>query len=148
MIITCALKIKKLLWAIFFVLLITSVTTTAGVYARYASDAKGSDSAVVASFDVTETLPATIELSMRPGDTKTVPIEVKNSGDVTVSYRVVATNRTGNLPLAFNTPTETIASGGTQTVTLTVSWDGANNSADRMGKVDVIELSLIAEQVD
>lgn len=148
MIVICALKLKKLLWAVFFVLLVASVTTTAGVYARYASDAKGSDSATVASFDVTETLPATIELSMRPGDTKTVSIEVKNSGDVTVSYRVVATNRTGNLPLAFDTPTETIAAGCTQTVTLTVSWDGTNNSADKMGKVDVIELSLIAEQVD
>lgn len=139
-----------------------------GLYARYTTAATGTDSARVAVFDITQT-PASDSQefavdAMAPGLSRTYTVSVTNKSEVAVECRMDVRNVTENLPLTWSmTENGTAVEAGqipagdstARTYTLTVTWpkgaSGAttnNQSADYMGKVDLLRLSLSASQID
>ena len=144
----------KIGMALLFVL-IFSFTMTGGLYARYSTSAYSNDSARVATFAFsddfdsvnTEFLPIT---SMKPGDRETFSIEVTNTGETALRYYVKIENLTKNLPVCKDEILyeELILPPGDQTDTLrfTVEWDNTKTSVDFAGKMDLLKITIVAEQ--
>lgn len=139
--------------------LITTYMMT-GLYARYTYSESMEDSARVARFDISEDgayFSETLLLETVPGVVER-DIEVINKSEVAVSYKVKVENTTQNIPYTFS------VNGGTQSldiceetcylqpnstakVTITATWDEAE-ALKYMGMVDLIKLTIHAEQVD
>ncbi len=131
-----------------------------GLYARYTSTDFGSDTARVAQFDVSEESACFTKdflVETVPGIT-TQTITVVNNSEVTVAYKVTVENTTKNIPFAFSVnesePVEDLCSvvcylepKSTSNITVSAIWseDGA---LQYMGMVDLVKLSIRAEQVD
>ena len=133
---------------------------TGGLYAKYTVSAEADDSARVAKFSVTEdctSFSTTLEMPLEPGIyTKT--IQVKNDSEVAVEYTITLENDTDNIPLLLavddQTPTadycslaHNMAPGTTDTRTITVKWPG-EGAEEYIGKVDLIKVTIIANQID
>lgn len=74
------------------------------IYARYSTQASGSDSARVAKFDVQETgtlREEIINASVYPGFSETYTVGVTNNSEVTIEYVMNVKNKYNNLPLQF-----------------------------------------------
>ncbi|MBQ9784656.1 MAG: hypothetical protein IJW29_04060 [Clostridia bacterium] len=150
-------KVNKRTPLVFYlgvVLLLATVLTTyfsSGLYARYRTAGSDTDGGRVAAFDVAVTKNYTEELtlSIRPGQSRTYSFTLLNSGETAVHYEIKAENLTKNLPLTF-TPVEGNLPAGSapKTCTFTVSWDANDASADNMGKIDVIRLTVRATQIN
>lgn len=135
---------------ILLMLVILSVNSMSNLYARYITGDSSTDSARVAKFDVSDSFFAEqdLPLSIKPGETKELIIEVNNNSEVAVLVTVDIINVTGNLPLIFSSTTKEIAPKTTDTVTFTVSWNSGESSPEFAEMVDVIKLSLTAKQID
>ena len=140
---------------ILFCLTLFSVHLTSGLYARYTTSASGSDSARVARFDVQAEgeLITFISADIRPGETVEKTVEVTNNSEVAITYTVTAVNKFRNLPLAFTFQKEgkqdlLLEPGKNATFTLSIQWPGEQNQVSYSGKVDLIQLTLKAEQAD
>lgn len=142
---------------ILFCLTLFSMHLTSGLYARYTSSASGSDSARVARFDVTadelsfsETIPAEIA----PGESNKQTINVKNNSETAIRYTISVENITDNLPLTFsvggdaNSQTLELDAGKTADCAVTVSWPDTSDALKYMGMVDLITVTMTAEQID
>lgn len=142
-------------------LTLISTHMTAGLYARYTSTGSGEDSARVAKFDVTEsgTLTETMVLSVIPGEKYHVgEVVVANNSEVAVAYTITVKKATDNLPIKLffeegnkgekitHTGTITPGNPGT-TFTLFSDWT-ENKGTEYMGRVDKLEITLKAEQID
>jgi len=143
------------------ILCLTLITThfTSDLYAKYVSTVTGDDAARVAKFSITEnctSFSTELEIPIEPGEI-TKLIEVKNDSEVAVTYELKITNVTDNIPLQFVFDNETVtgditasgnvAAGGTGTHTIKIIWpfEGAENY---IGKVDLVTMTLTAEQID
>ena len=74
------------------------------IYARYSTQASGSDSARVARFDVQETGTLSsqiINAEVYPGFKETYTVGVKNNSEVAIEYVMNIKNKYNNLPLQF-----------------------------------------------
>ena len=141
--------------AVLLILVMLSTSMVAGRYARYVSTASGSDSARVAKFLVTSTgeLKTFTNITIVPGATVTKTLEVVNDSEVTVECDFAVKNYYNNLPLTFTCQGtdgagKVIAPGGTGKIDLLISWPASANSDSNIGKVDLIEITLSAVQVD
>lgn len=157
-------KTNPILLLAMVLLCLVMITThmTAGLYARYTASGSGEDSARVAKFDVTEsgTLIETMVLSVIPGKEYLVgSIEVVNSSEVSVAYTITVEKATDNLPIKLYfegvtpateiTYTGTLAPNNSESTTYNLysSWT-ENKSTEYMGRVDKLEITLKAEQID
>ena len=133
-----------------------SIHMSSGLYARYVTQASGSDSARVATFDLAMTgdLEQNLSLTLDPGETQTYTFTFTNSGETTLAYRFELINTTGNLPLTFSSDQGTLGMGQTvQGVTCKITWPketetGNPTDPEYAGMVDVVTVRVIVEQVD
>ena len=121
-------------------------------YARFVSTASGSDSASIAKFSFDDDLSeqfTDISISLAPGERQTYRFTIKNTGEVTIRYVVKIDNMTENLPIYDKIiSSDNIAIGGELTFDWDIEWDKNHNSIDYMGKMDVLRVTVTAEQVD
>ena len=150
--------------AVLLCLTVMSVWGTSRLYARYSTSASGSDSARVAKFQITQngdaltqTQTITVE-GMKPGDTNKYTVTVQSDSEVTVDYSISVKNVYENLPLEFKMqdasgktitkdtiqPNDT----ATKTYTLQVTWPTSQTDQSYAGKVDLLNITLTAAQVD
>lgn len=153
-----------LICLVYLLLVIFAVAPTA--YSKYSSSSSDNDSAIVAKFDVDigaydgETPIAGFALSdIAPGYEKQYKFVINNKSDVTVKT-TFNVSTLGELPIEFtakhgtapegaaNGYNVTIAGGADITVIMTVSWPEAINDPIYAGLIDLVELSLVTEQVD
>lgn len=133
-----------------------SVHMSSGLYARYVTQASGSDGARVASFDLAMTgdFEETLTLTLDPGETRNYAFTFTNSGETTLAYRFEFENTTGNLPLVFTSDQGTLQMGQEATAaTCSITWPtetetGNPTDPDYAGMVDVVKVRVIVEQVD
>ena len=150
---TVKMNIPMCLACILLCLTMFSAAMVSGLYARYTAGNTAEDAARVAAFSVTETgdvLTQELRLHIDPDTPAEVIVTVKNDSETAVRYRMEANNPFENLPLQFDLDEPTayeIAPGKTAECTLTVSWSGAAD-VRYAGRVDLIELTLTAEQID
>lgn len=143
-------------------LVLVSFWLMCNMYAKYTSQASGSDSARVAKFNVTEAGEATqqIQVEAWPGFKQEYKVSVTNNSEVAIDYTMDIKNKYENLPLKFQmldeNGTEIIpkkaeisAQDQTQHIyTLRISWPESEQDPDYAGKADVIEITLNAVQKD
>lgn len=153
--------------SILLCLVMASFWLMCNIYARYTTEASGSDAARVAKFSVTESGTATqqIKVNVYPGFSQDYQVGVINNSEVAVEYVMDVKNVYKNLPLQFkmldvqeNEISEKSAEISAQDHTehiykLNISWpagaDGTSaQSPDYAGKTDVIEITLKAVQKD
>ncbi|MBE6642446.1 MAG: hypothetical protein E7615_02190 [Ruminococcaceae bacterium] len=157
---TAKLNIPMCIAAILFCLTLFSFHLCGGLYARYTVSGSGYDDARVARFDVSdegaffsenlliETVPGTFKRS----------IHVTNNSEVTVAYTVTIKNTTQNIPYTFSINNSTpikdectvicyLPPNSHRTVNLLANWD-AEGALEYMGMVDLIKLTVHAQQVD
>ncbi len=136
-------------------LLLVTVYMMSGIYARYSSTATASSRAKVAKFEFSDNLNTQVEplstnaTELYPGWNKRINIEIQNKGEVTLTCKVTIENLTNNLPIE-NTSSQsvTVASGKTETVSVTLQWPEDKNSVEYEGKTDVLRISVSVEQAD
>lgn len=125
---------------------------TSGLYARYTATGAGSDSARVAKFEIGETFTEQSEVievgALKPNGRFERSIEITNSSEVLVSCVVTAENITGNLPLVHEPVTVDLAPGQTEHIPLEIEWETDNFSSKHAGMVDLVRVTLLAEQAD
>lgn len=150
-------------------LVLTSFWLMCNIYARYTSEASGSDGARVARFDITQSGEATsrIKVNVYPGYSQSYKVSVTNRSEVAVEYAMEIKNTYGNLPLEFKMLDDQGNEISTKSIDvsaqdrtehsyqLNISWpdgvDAAYSSAkspDYAGKTDVVEIILKAVQID
>ena len=163
--------------AILLCLVMASFWLMCNIYARYSSEASGSDAARVAKFDVTESGTATqqIQAEVYPGFSQTYRVDVTNNSEVAIVYVMNVENPYKNLPLQFrmldengavitaesvetsqayalSESAEIAANDHTEhTYRLEISWpvtETDKKNPDYAGKVDIIEITLKAVQKD
>lgn len=157
-------KLNNRIWyaaALLLCLTAVSVCAMGRLYARYTAGVSASDQARVARFAITEAgeLTQQIEISgMQPGDQRFFSVTVTSNSEVTVAFRLAVVNEYQNLPLTFallNSAGEAIDAGtiaandnAEKTYTLRVTWGAEEKNPDYAGRVDVLRITLTAEQVD
>lgn len=153
-----------LICLVYLLLVIFAVAPTA--YSKFTSSSSGNDSAIVAKFDVDigvydgDTPVFSFALSdIAPGYEKQYKFVINNQSDVTVKT-TFNVSTLGELPLDFtakqgtspaaaaNGYNVTLAGGANTTITMTVSWPEDKNDPIYSGLIDLVELSLVTEQVD
>lgn len=170
---TGKLDIHVVLMRLVCVLLMLVLVTTgmvSGQLARYVTRATGTDTARVAKFSITQegTLTESFTLPIAPGGSIQRTVTVTNDSEVAVNYRIAVSNPEDNLPLEFsavdseNNPLPITGSGNaveltgflepgsavSETYTLTIRWKAGQTDDFYAGKVDLIRVTLIAEQAD
>lgn len=132
-----------------------------GLYARYTAGGAGEDTARVAKFDISDSgayFSQNLLIQSAPDKPIEKQIEVKNNSEVTVAYIVTIRNSTGNIPYTFSVddcaPLEDecvatcyLAPGTQKTVKIMVGWS-AESALEYVGMVDLIKISICAQQVD
>ncbi len=151
-----------------------SMHLVGGLYAKYATGTRDSDSARVAAFSIEQegTIFDTIEADVAPGTTQSAELTITNKSEVAMEYTLTVTNTTGNItPLKFKlradgaTPsvaTESYENGisinsacqipgdHTDKYFLDIVWEPGDNEEDLefIGMVDYITVSVTAAQID
>lgn len=146
--------------AVLLMLVLISTGIVTGRYARYTTTVSGSDSARVARFSVTaksRLLQTTLPLEMIPGTTTEQTILVDNDSEVAIRYTITADNPYRNFPVVFqirdgetthDVPfSADMAPDTWAEYTLVVTWNGSKDIS-YSGRVDLIELTLNATQID
>jgi len=155
--------------ALLLMLVMLSSSVVSGRYARYITTASYEDSARVAKFNiVVPETSATAELQAKliPGES-VEGLEIHNYSEVAVEFTLTVENVTDNLPLSFSvtsgespvTPvgdsTDPATFVGTvppsssiTDYTLKILWPKSENNIDYCGRVDLIRITLDAQQVD
>ena len=154
-------------------ILAATVVFVGVTFSSYIATSSGGDETRVAKFEITENITTIdtyyISENLYPGSYEDTKIVVENESEVAVDYIISITNDTGNLPLAFSVYedldkdgvqdpgedvvsvpfTKTMAIGADAVnYMLRVSWPAGNNSAAYAGMIDMISISLTAEQHD
>lgn len=148
-------------------LLIITLVVTGVTFSGYVTRTTGEDSARVAKFVVTANSVETQEIvfsDLIPGDTQTWEFTVDFDCEVAAQCKMLLTS-TDNLPLKYTLTHDgetedvtlsvlldiyQVAAGynGTQTFTLTATWDKDDNDIKYMGMADAVKLSITTEQID
>lgn len=148
--------------AVLLLLVLVSTSMVTGRYARYTTTVTASDSARVARFSVKENVTffsetETVCAEFAPGEMKEITISVENDSEVTIAYTIQAANPYENFPLDFYMKdnsalpfTASMQPGEKADFVLVAHWDAGNggNDISYSGKVDLIEITLNATQVD
>jgi len=152
-------------------LTLVSIHMTSGLYARYTTSASGQDSARVARFEVTETLEVkkadgTTEDTfvvgdvLRPGVSTTYTFTVQNNSEVAVSLTVqntkytignegkVSDTRYDELPILVSGEAVVLQPGEEREVEFKLTWDPAKTDPSYGYMIDMVELTVIVQQVD
>ena len=128
--------------------------------AKYESSASGSDTAVIARYDVSmaygsdaENLTNTLTLDKikKPGDTQTFYVKVTNASDVSVSYKVdyvTADNLPLNITINSKVGTLDYDVNNTKVVTVTVEWPAGENNPKYADMVDSLRIVVDFAQID
>lgn len=128
---------------------------TGGLYARYLTTSSGGDAAVVAKFEVGETLsslPKTFDVAFDAAGDEKQSIQITNTGEVAVSYQIAIEKLTDNLPIAIvgadgQEIAGTLSQNGSETVSFLIQWEGEKDPA-YAGMVDLVRITVTIEQVD
>ena len=142
-----------------FCAVLLSISLMGGLYARYVTTASGSNSARVAKFNVSEDLTVTrsdgttvsdfvVDDVLKPGKSVSYRFTVQNDSEVAVKFIVSGERLFNELPLTLETAETELAPGASGTVTFTVLWNSNENSLSYSGKIDMIRLRAVAEQID
>ncbi len=152
--------------AVLCCLTLLSTCFVSGLLARYSTSGQSGGYARAARFSIEGscTLSQGIETDCAPGSAKKVDLIIENNSEVTVEYTVEVANETRNLPLSFRMeaggPAVTENANGfsftnqeipgshTDTYTLYIDWESADNDPAYMGKVDYITVTVTATQID
>ena len=137
--------------AVLLILVMLSTSLVVGRYARYTSMATGSDSARVAKFEVVVSDSQTqfVSVLIQPGETAEKVFTVENKSEVAMLLKFQVDNKYSNLPLHFQNPVSgVVAPGETKMVPLEITWLADDNDDVYMGKVDLLEITVQAVQVD
>lgn len=150
--------------AVLLCLTLFSTYLVAGLFARYTTSGESSDDARVAKFSITGEgeLAKGITAEVAPGETKEVPLKIKNDSEVAVEYTVTVTSVTKNLPLSFRigkTGTEPVngtsftdqllPGSDADNFSLYIDWNRNDDNPDQyMGMVDYITVTVTATQID
>ena len=165
-------KVNSILMRVLAVLLMLVLVTSSmvsGRYARYVTTATYEDSARVAKFNIVETKGTAftqIPAKITPGEV-TEYISVQNYSEVAVEFTIKVESPYKNIPLMFRimdgeeilaetenvndmlTFTGTIGPGQQdKQYRLVIVWPLASDNIDYIGRVDLIQVSLNAVQVD
>ena len=146
--------------AVLLCLTLLSIHMTSGLYARYSSSDAGEDASRVAKFEITknkEHISEQLVLSLAPG-TMVSEIEVYNKSEVSVAYTLNVENVSKNLPLQFQIDEEPPSANSIlkekemppdtmYQYKFSVIWPKENALQD-MGKVDLIQITIDAVQID
>lgn len=139
---------------ILFYFTLVSVWMTSGLYAKYVSADSAEDSARVAKFEVTEDVTQfskDLLIEISPG-VLSQDIQIVNNSEVAIDYTITLKNTTNNVPLTFtvdnkNEMTFSMAAGATETHSMEVVF-AQENAQEYAGMVDMITISIVAEQLD
>ncbi|MBR5520076.1 MAG: hypothetical protein IKU55_05105 [Clostridia bacterium] len=136
-------------------LLISSYMLGGRLYARYITTDYSSDSARVASFAFSDDLNTKVQTlvldasMMYPGKTLNTTAAISNNGEVALRYIVTVENLTGNLPIEYGElGAKTLYPGESSNVTIALEWPAEKSSVEYVGKMDVLRISVLVEQVD
>ena len=91
-----------------------------------------------------------INIAIKPGETFG-EFTVTNSSEVAVQYFAAVNNLTQNLPIKTNVEkpqAKVLQPNETATDIVKFYWDVDETNAEYMGKVDSIQIVIIAEQID
>lgn len=156
--------------AILLCLTLISTYLTAEMFARYSVKDTASDSARVATFNVTENgeLTTSFATELVPGVPCKKEVVVDNKSEVAIAYAITIVNQSKNMDLSFRFGTEgdmddmtpsgdgfvytanLEASSGAQNYILEVLWNskGAEIDLEYMGCVDLVTVTLTSTQID
>lgn len=139
-----------------YMIVVTLVTTGVSLSA-YVTTADGLDAARVAKFEINITEKADKEIlkqnftaQIKPGET-VGKFEIVNNSEVTVAYEVAVNSITDNLPIMAvldAAADNTLAIGESTDGDLIIHWPERQNSIEHAGKVDLIEITVTATQID
>ena len=148
---------------VLFCLTLISIAMMSGFYAKYLTTGGNEDEARVAKFEVTSSATRfsdELYIGSLPGDVAKREIEVENNSEVAVNYIIRIENVTDNIPLKFvvvgedETPTAevytftgAIAPNQNAEYTMKITWDN-ENAHHYIGMVDLVKVTLTAEQID
>ena len=166
------------MYAACILLCLVLITTymTSGLYARYTAEGLGSDSARVATFDITNSdlrFSEKMRIDIAPAEDEVKEIAINNKSEVVVKYTLKVVNQTNNIPLQFkispdggSTFTDMIAlkdqegkptgevisegnlvPGASAVLKIKIVWD-KQGAEQYMGMVDLVKIELKAEQID
>lgn len=149
-------------------LVIISIFLMRGLYARYTSQARGSDQARVAKFEITsEQMEFTdhITAQLAPGESQEYKIKIKNNSEVSVNCKISLENKTLNLHdgskelLGYQMTgaeqggdnnswyIELSPGASTDELKLNISLEDKIDPVF-MGQIDAIDLKVYCEQID
>ena len=164
-------KINSILMRTAAVLLMLVLVTSgmvSGRFARYVTTATYEDGARVARFSIVETgaLSTMLQADIIPGARMEL-INVKNYSEVAVEFTITVDNVYRNIPLTFELKNGEQALAGTENIDGSVSftgsigpgqqeqqlqlyliWTPGADSIDYIGRVDLVEITLDAVQID
>ncbi len=151
-------KHKLPLTAVLSYLIVVTLVATGVSLSAYVSTASGGDEARVAKFEIVVTagsnnkvvLTESIDIAIKPGETFG-EFTVTNSSEVAVQYFAAVNNLTQNLPIKTNVEkpqAKVLQPNETATDIVKFYWDVDETNAEYMGKVDSIQIVIIAEQID
>ena len=151
-------------------LVLVSTALVSGMLARFASGDGASDSARVASFNVTGdgfTKTVNFDVTMGPGSVLgegAKEFSVKNQSEVAVSYTVTIRNKTNNLPLTltvggaeqaaftsdegYTYTAELAPNGATANHIFQIAWPAEQSDPVFSGMLDNIAITVTATQID
>lgn len=158
---TAAVNIPMCIAACLFCLTLFSFYLCGGLYARYTTSARGEDAARVAKFDVSENgayFSQHLLIETTPGSVER-EIVITNNSEVAVACVVTIKNKTQNIPYSFSIDGSTLSmhecsvtcylepNSKDNKIEIVIEWD-EEGALKYMGMVDLIELTISAEQVD
>lgn len=85
-------------------------------------------------------------LELEPGSK--FEIIITNESEVAVSCKLTVNNVTDNLPIFDKVNIINIEPLDSEEKKMVIKWDESYNSKDYAGKVDIINVSLVIEQID
>ncbi|MBQ4559613.1 MAG: hypothetical protein IJA54_04725 [Tyzzerella sp.] len=155
------LNIPMILACVLFCLTLFSIHFMGGLYAKYTAHTSASDEARVAKFDISESGAYFSEELLIEGTPGSVEREivVNNNSEVAVAYIVTIKNTTKNIPYKFsvNGSTATLnecsvtcylePNSENNIIKIAAIWD-EKDALNYMGMVDLVKLTISAQQVD
>ncbi|MBQ7035663.1 MAG: hypothetical protein IJN34_08005 [Clostridia bacterium] len=156
------MNIPICLAGILLCLTLFSLHFTGGLYAKYTAKGSGGDDARVARFNITEdrsNFSETLKIETTPGKVEE-KIIVTNSSEVAIAYTVTIKNRTQNIPYSFSVDNSAPSldecsvthylepNTSSAEIPIVAEWENNETATNYIGMVDLIDITIHAQQVD
>ena len=141
-------------------LIVVTLVATGVSLSAYVTTADGMDAARVAKFEINingenneEILKQNFTAQIKPGG-NIGKFEIVNNSEVAVDYVVTVDSKTNNLPIevALDKNSGTLEAGGSTANSangnVSIYWPETENSIEYAGKVELIEITVTATQID